>query len=106
MPVYSYDCTRCGEFEDWRSMSEASDPSACPDCGALAPRAISAPNLATMPRNNRIAHERNEKSADEPRVMSREQHQRMGRTRSHDHHHHNGKAHAHRSNGRPWMVGH
>ena len=108
MPLYSYDCTHCGEFEDWRSMSEAGDPSTCPDCGDLAPRAVSAPNLATTPRNNRVAHERNEKSAHEPRFVSKEEQKATGRKRSgHDHHHHgHGHSHAHGSSGRPWMIGH
>ncbi|WP_299627010.1 zinc ribbon domain-containing protein [Pelagibius sp.] len=108
MPLYNYDCAQCGEFDDWRSMSEASEPSVCPDCGDLAPRAVSAPNLAMMPRHNRIAHERNEKSAHEPRFMSKAEQQAIGRKRSgHDHHHHgHGHGHAHGSSGRPWMIGH
>jgi len=91
-------------------MSAATVPADCPSCGAPAPRAITAPFIANMNPHNRIAHQRNEKSADEPVVRSAEQVMRAGKKRSsgagagHRHHGHHGHGHAH--HGRPWMIGH
>jgi len=87
-------------------MSAAAAPAACPVCGEAAPRTIAAPFIANMNPHNRIAHQRNEKSADEPRLI---------RKKTHDHnagahpHHHGGHAHGHshsHGQGRPWMIGH
>ena len=102
MPLYTYDCEDCGPFSDWQSMSRATDPVACPICDELAPRTISAPFLANMDPNNRIAHQRNEKSAHEPQTATRKQLDRQGAKRGHGHHHHGHKHHA----SRPWMIGH
>lgn len=71
MPLYDYRCEQCGSsFSALRKMSEASDAAAC-DCGEMAERIISAPYLALMDRNTRIAKQRNEKSAHEPRQARR-----------------------------------
>jgi len=70
MPLYEYECTRCGPFRDWRSMSEFEKPAKCPDCGRAAPRAIATPTLG-MDAGTRKAHSINEKSAHEPRVVRR-----------------------------------
>ncbi len=101
MPLYIYACEDCGPFSDWRPMSQAADPASCPHCDELAPRTISAPFLANMDPNNRIAHQRNEKSAHEPRVAAREQLDRHGAKRG-AHGHQGHKHHA----ARPWMIGH
>lgn len=112
MPLYNFTCESCGEFTEWRQMSCCGDPVACPECGNLAPRAVSAPFIRNMPRNTRIAHERNEKSAHEPRVMSRAELDKIGRKRSeapgHHHrgHHHGGQHHHQHRSSRPWMIGH
>jgi putative FmdB family regulatory protein len=71
MPIYDYRCEQCGEFSALRKMSESSLPCECEDCGELAPRIISAPNLALMDGSSRSAHERNEKSAHAPRQARR-----------------------------------
>lgn len=106
MPLYDYACSDCGPFRDWVPMSAAAAPAACPVCGEAAPRTIAAPFIANMNPHNRIAHQRNEKSADEPRLI---------RKKTHDHnagahpHHHGGHAHGHshsHGQGRPWMIGH
>ncbi|MEY3311908.1 MAG: hypothetical protein RL348_1251 [Bacteroidota bacterium] len=34
MPIYEYDCSKCGQFELERSMNDNSSPS-CPICNAL-----------------------------------------------------------------------
>jgi len=71
MPLYDYRCDHCGnDFSALRRMSEASEDMAC-DCGEMAARIISAPYLALMDRNTRIASQRNEKSAHEPRQARR-----------------------------------
>lgn len=71
MPLYDYKCESCGTFSALRKMSESSDPMMCESCGEFAPRIISAPKLALVDRSTRIAHERNEKSAHEPRSIHR-----------------------------------
>jgi putative FmdB family regulatory protein len=66
MPLYDYQCESCGTFSAIRKMSESSEPNMCETCGEMAPRIISAPNLALVSSATRNAHERNEKSAHEP----------------------------------------
>lgn len=105
MPLYSYDCESCGPFTDWRSMSEAAAPVDCPNCQAPAPRAVSSPFLANMDPGNRIAHQRNEKSAHEPRIEAREKGGHSAH-KGHKHPHRHGcGGHSH-GHGRPWMIGH
>jgi putative FmdB family regulatory protein len=94
MPLYAYDCDRCGPFQEWRSMSESGDPFPCPRCRRKARRAISAPRLG-IPGALKQAHARNEKSQHEPEVVRR----KAGG--GHDH----GHRHAQKSR-HPWMVGH
>jgi len=109
MPLYDYECRTCGEFQEWRSMSEWEAAAPCPSCSVPASRLVAAPMLAVLSSNNRIAHERNERSAHEPKVVRRADLPR-------DHHHH-GAPHSplirqqfgevHKSPAdRPWMVGH
>jgi len=109
MPLYDYECSSCGPFREWRSMSEWDADIPCPDCSLPAPRQAAAPMLAVLSTNNRIAHERNERSAHEPKVVRREDLPRQ-------------HGHSHQKNtnplikqqfgnvtqsppGRPWMVG-
>ena len=106
MPLYEYECDHCGPFNGWAAIAQATDPAACPSCDTEAPRAVSAPQLSRMQRNTKIAHERNEKSADAPQVAKRA-------GPSHQHHHGGGAcAHSHAKPGhghgpkRPWMIGH
>ncbi len=110
MPIYGYDCEACGPFTEIQPMSRSSEPMPCPDCGNAAPRSISAPFIANMDPNNRIAHQRNEKSADEPRVVS-------GKPGGHKHGHEHGHSHGarrntglgeglHNTHSRPWSIGH
>jgi len=71
MPLYDYRCEQCGSsFSALRKMSEASEAAAC-ECGEMAERIISAPYLALMDRSTRIAKQRNEKAAHEPRQARR-----------------------------------
>ncbi len=110
MPIYGYDCEACGPFTDMQPMSRSSEPMPCPDCGKPAPRGISAPFIANMDPNNRIAHQRNEKSAHEPRVASG---QPGGHSHGHDHGHSHGTRRntglgegLHNTHSRPWSIGH
>jgi len=104
MPIYAYDCEGCGSFTDWQSMSQAAEPAACPQCASLAPRTVSAPFIANMNPNNRIAHQRNEKSAHEPQEVVGKQGHHGHKGHSHPHRHGtHGHSHGH---GRPWMIGH
>lgn len=96
MPLYHYLCEGCGEFAERRRMAEYDISVECPRCRRLAPRALKAPFLNTMNKNRRIAHQRNERSADEPRVERRRAPAGAG-TRAHHH-----RAHS----TRPWMIGH
>jgi putative FmdB family regulatory protein len=111
MPLYDYECGTCGEFREWRKMSEWEASVPCPNCSLPAPRRAAAPMLAMLSWNNRVAHERNERSAHEPKVVRRED-----LPRDHGHHgHRHGVSplikqqfgEVHRSPpDRPWMVGH
>lgn len=102
MPLYDYTCEDCGPFRAWRSMNDAAAPEDCPDCGAKAQRAMTAPFVTNMNPHTRIAHQRNEKSAAEPRMIKKS-------NKTHDHGHgHHGHGHPAHKHGpsRPWMIGH
>lgn len=71
MPIYDYRCDTCGDFEAWGKMSDSSAPAQCAVCGGLGDRIITAPSLAILGANQRNAHERNEKSAHEPKFSRR-----------------------------------
>ena len=103
MPLYDYVCDDCGDFRSWRKMSESGDSMACPTCEQIVGRAVTAPSLALIPNNNRIAHSRNEKSADQPDVVTRSSmdNSHAGAHQCSGHGHHAGHSH-----GRPWMIGH
>ncbi|MEM9253376.1 MAG: zinc ribbon domain-containing protein [Planctomycetota bacterium] len=68
MPLYEYHCDDHGTFAEFASVADCEKPQPCPDCGAEARRAITIPRLTAMPKQTRIAHERNEKSRVEPHV--------------------------------------
>ena len=115
MPLYDYCCTDCGPFREWKPMRESGLAVECPGCDTPSSRAVTAPFLADMPENNRIAHQRNEKSADQPQVMNKKQMRRTGTARGHVHTHSGGAEHSHHCHGnhnhqhhagRPWMIGH
>lgn len=121
MPLYDYRCDHCGPFTAWNSMTHAAEPVACPICEAAARRVIGTPFLNTMNPHKRIAHQRNEKSADAPRVMSRDQLGKTGAHPGHGHrhgctHHHHGPRNptverltgskSYQQSDRRWMIGH
>ncbi|MBX3567114.1 MAG: zinc ribbon domain-containing protein [Rhizobiaceae bacterium] len=45
MPLYAYDCDRCGSFEEFRSVALFAEPCACPACGHLSPRQLASAQL-------------------------------------------------------------
>jgi putative FmdB family regulatory protein len=71
MPLYEYHCDACGTFSALRKMADAKLPAVCDHCGGESPRIISAPHFALVGQSQRIAYERNEKSAHEPASMRR-----------------------------------
>lgn len=65
MPTYEYMCKKCGPFTELRAMAECDLPSACPECGARAPRVIlTAPRCLTMSAEARQAGAKYERSTD------------------------------------------
>ncbi len=110
MPIYEYTCRNCGSFSGWQSMSLSADPKACPSCSRPSERALSTPFIANMDPYNRVAHQRNEKSADSPEVITKapadHEHRssKHGGHACHGHGHH-GRKHSHGPS-RPWMIGH
>jgi putative FmdB family regulatory protein len=76
MPIYSFTCRTCGDFTEMRSMACADAPARCPLCGGAAMRVFTVPHIARMNPALRRAHELNEKSAHEPRIVSAEDWQR------------------------------
>jgi len=72
MPLYDYSCPACGVFEKWQPAARAGDPVACPGCGAEARRRYTPPNVVRTPVPVARAIERSERSAYEPRVVTRQ----------------------------------
>jgi len=68
MALYEYECPSCGDFTQWRPMSESRLPAECPQCHAAAKRVFSPPFLALMSPVSRQASVRNEQSMHAPRV--------------------------------------
>ena len=67
MPTYDYACPQCGGFEAFRSLAARNDPLACPDCGTDSQRVfVTAPRLACVSSDTRIAMETNERARHAP----------------------------------------
>jgi len=65
MPTYEYMCKKCGPFTQMRAMAECELPSACPECGASAPRVLlTAPRCLTMSADARQAGAKYERNTD------------------------------------------
>ena len=71
MPLYEYECETCGVFTALRGMSDSGQPAPCEEYGCYSPRILSVPRLAVMDKARRNAHERNERSAHEPKAARR-----------------------------------
>lgn len=72
MPLYEYECREHGVFELVRPMAESRLGAPCPRCGLLSARILSTPARLCLPRATRVAHERNERSRHEPKLVQRE----------------------------------
>jgi putative FmdB family regulatory protein len=96
MPLYEYECSEHGVFELIRGISEARQGAPCPECASEAPRILSAPAVSSLSRATRVAHERNERSRHEPRVVRNEGPRTPER----------GPPRLHQSGGRPWALEH
>jgi putative FmdB family regulatory protein len=71
MPVYDYECRQCGPFTTMRPMAESDRLAQCPRCGQDAPRAFfTAPYVAAMSGERRLAHATNEQSGHAPKRFS------------------------------------
>ena len=65
MPTYEYMCKKCGPFTQVRAMAECELPSACPECGARAPRVLlTAPGCLTASAEARKAGAKYERITD------------------------------------------
>lgn len=81
MPTYDYHCAGCGDFDALRSLSLRNEPAACPACGGASPRVFtSAPRLACVSSELRVARDTNERAQHAPR-SSREAAESYGRLR-------------------------
>jgi hypothetical protein len=73
MPTYEYACDACGGFDAIRSISARNEPAACPVCAAVSPRVFAtAPRLACMGAESRLAHDTNERARHEPKRSGEE----------------------------------
>lgn len=90
MPIYEFRCNDCGEFEELRSLAASSAPANCPQCGEVAPKIFSAPNINLNSGSlSSIAS-----NSQEPRLVKREAKEpTKPRYQS-------------GSSSRPWMVSH
>ena len=68
MPLYEYECPQCGPFTAVRELAKSSHPAQCVQCGQEARKIFSIINFRTMAPRNRVAHERNERSAHSPHI--------------------------------------
>jgi putative FmdB family regulatory protein len=103
MPLYHYICRDCSEFAQWRPMRDAAQPATCPGCGELAPRAVSAPHLATMDTSKRKARAIEERSADQPGVVRRDN---VSHLVERDRRAQGARRFQHAHGRYPWTVGH
>lgn len=70
MAMYQYRCRTCGLWDSALPMGSAPAAQPCPRCGAEAPRAYTAPNLACTSTPLAEALTRAEKSRDKPEVVT------------------------------------
>ena len=66
MPLYIYNCTACGDFQEIAAISQFAQPQQCPSCGLLSDRALTTPQVSTVSHIVRRAHSINERSASAP----------------------------------------
>jgi putative FmdB family regulatory protein len=75
MPLYEYECSDHGVFEQLASMAERQAAQPCPCCERPASRVIAtATAVAAMPAAARKAHALNERSRHQPRSSAQLRH--------------------------------
>src|SRR5688572_27693861 len=105
MPVYDYECRDCGPFSQLRSIHESSATTKCPDCGLPSSKVFPVVHLRAMSVQNRLAWQRNERSAHAPHVCSATCSHKQSRKATRL----DGKPEltaSKKKNSRPWMLGH
>ncbi|WP_455432870.1 FmdB family zinc ribbon protein [Streptosporangium soli] len=70
MATYEYCCSECGPYEVRLPMGTASVSGVCAKCGHPARRVFSAPHLSRVPSALAVALAGEERSQDEPVVVS------------------------------------
>jgi len=104
VPVYEYKCPKCEtEFDELLSLENYTPLRVCPDCNFPSPRKLSAPQLQSLKKNERIARERNERAIYEP-IKVVKQHQCNQSGCSHEEKN-KGAFQQIREGTRPWMLG-
>jgi len=98
MPIYEFECAAHGTFELTRPMAEVREPAACPDCGGIAKRLLSAPMVASGSAVSRRVSAVNERNQHEPRIVKRETPKSSGDPAQRPVHSSHG--------GYPWAIGH
>ncbi|MBE9181963.1 zinc ribbon domain-containing protein [Oculatella sp. LEGE 06141] len=88
MPLYEFQCSTCGPFEQWRSMADATQPMQCPTCDTAARRIFSPPSLL-LSSSLRLR----QSQGSDPRVTTRSPEPTPPKLHNHSH-------------GRPWMISH
>lgn len=69
MPLYSYRCPECLDFDVSLAMGEANNSYPCPACGASSPRRFTAPHLSRASGSAYRLIAGAERSAAEPAVV-------------------------------------
>jgi putative FmdB family regulatory protein len=69
MPLYEFECSRCGRFDVWLQISQTGQDIACPTCRQVARRVYTPPVLLRSSPELRTARAIEEKSAHEPEVV-------------------------------------
>jgi putative FmdB family regulatory protein len=70
MPLYEFECPRCGHFDAWLRVSQAGQSTRCPTCTEVARRVYTPPGLLRSSPGLRRARDIEEKSAQEPEVVT------------------------------------
>ncbi|MEO0915141.1 MAG: zinc ribbon domain-containing protein, partial [Pseudomonadota bacterium] len=68
MPMYTYTCRACGDFNEMAPLSQFDAPCTCPTCGLLSERnLLSVPQVSNVTPLTRAAHRINERASDSPK---------------------------------------
>ncbi|MES1165138.1 MAG: zinc ribbon domain-containing protein [Verrucomicrobiota bacterium] len=94
MPIYEYECGRCGAFATSAPMAACARPAPCPGCARPAPRILSPVSVAGPRRGRR------RRGHPEPKLV------RTDGTRPPPSPAARAARPAHKHAPRPWMLGH